>query len=604
MDTRLFYRKRQGRSYIPPESSDEDCLDSDDSDLDKTYVPERLTGSQSGDSSSSEENCDEPDEVGVPCVSNTEQIVEPEVGDNLPQAQSPSRCNVPKLNLLWKRNTVKSVFPSPVWTGEIPPSTEVFSPLTYFKKIFDSSIIDYICQQTNLYSKQCDVANTFSVTSTEIEQFIGIAFYMSLIAIPGNRRYWNKKCGVKQVSDVMTLRRWEQIKRYLHFADNTQQHSAPDRLFKVRMVSDMLRKNLSKIPIEEHLAVDEQIVPFKGHSSLKQYNPKKPKKWGYKIYCIAGASGIIYDFEVYSGPVNQPSHLPNVNASGNVVLRLAERIPKYKNHKLFYDNWFCSPELQVELVKCGIHSLGTVQLNRVRNNKMPSDAEMKKQGRGTSVESTASVSGYDLILVKWQDNRCVSLLGTFSGTHPESQVARYDKKTKQRIQIKCPKIVKEYNKFMGGVDTIDSLLALYRTKIRSKKYYMRLFFHLLDMSCVVAWLLYKRACHEDSIEEKTQMALFDFKLDIAESLCWSGKPSKRQSLDSSPGSGTKKRRQPNTANADIRKDRIDHWPNYCEKSARCKYNKCQKITKIMCTKCNTYLCFVPDRNCFYNFHNV
>ncbi|XP_047100243.1 uncharacterized protein LOC124718660 [Schistocerca piceifrons] len=35
--------------------------------------------SQSGDSSSSEENCDEPDEVGVHCVSNTEQIVAPEV---------------------------------------------------------------------------------------------------------------------------------------------------------------------------------------------------------------------------------------------------------------------------------------------------------------------------------------------------------------------------------------------------------------------------------------------------------------------------------------------------------------------------------------------
>ncbi|XP_049782752.1 piggyBac transposable element-derived protein 3-like [Schistocerca cancellata] len=428
MDTRLFYRKRQERSYIPPESSDKDCFDSDDSDLDKTYVPERVTGSQSGDSSSSEEDCDEPDEVGVPCVSNTEQIVGPEVGDNLPQAQSPSRCNVPKLNLLWRRNTVKCVFPSPVWIGEIPPSTEVFSPLTYFKKIFDSSIIDYICHQTNLYSKKCDVANTFSVTSTEIEQFIGIAFYMSLFAIPGNRGYWNKKCGVKQVSDVMTLRRWEQIKRYLHFADNTQQHSAPDRLFKARMVSEMLRNNLSKISIEEHLAVDEQIVLFKGHSSLKQYNPKKPKNWGYNIYCVAGASGIIYDFEVYSGPVNQSSNLPNVNVSGNVVLRLAERIPKYKNHKLFYDNWFCSPELQVELVKGGIHSLGTVQLNRVRNNKIPSDAEMKKQGRGTSVESTASVSRYDLILVKWQDNRCVSLLGTFSGTYPESKVARYDKK--------------------------------------------------------------------------------------------------------------------------------------------------------------------------------
>jgi hypothetical protein len=94
--------------------------------------------------------------------------------------------------------------------------------MEYFKQIFDKSMGEYICQQTNLYSKQCDVANTFSVTTTEMEQFIGIAFNMSLSAIPGNRRYWNNKCGVKQLSNVMTVRRWEQIKRYLHFSDNSQ----------------------------------------------------------------------------------------------------------------------------------------------------------------------------------------------------------------------------------------------------------------------------------------------------------------------------------------------------------------------------------------------
>ena len=106
------------------------------------------------------------------------------------------------------------------------------------------------------------------------------------------------------------------------------------------------------------------------------------------------------------------------------MLRLAERVPKHKNHKLFYDNWFCSPELQVELIKVGTHSLGTVQLNKVKNNKMPSDTEMKKQGRGSSFEQIAAASGQDLILVKWQDNRCVSLLSTFAGTFPESHITR------------------------------------------------------------------------------------------------------------------------------------------------------------------------------------
>ena len=56
--------------------------------------------------------------------------------------------------------------------------------------------------------------------------------------------------------------------------------------------------------MEENLSIDEQIVPFKGRISLKQYNPQKPHKWGYKIYFISGSSGFAYNFEIYSGKEN------------------------------------------------------------------------------------------------------------------------------------------------------------------------------------------------------------------------------------------------------------------------------------------------------------
>ena len=49
---------------------------------------------------------------------------------------------------------------------------------------------------------------------------------------------------------------------------------------------------------ETHVAVDEQVVPFKGASSLKRYLPKKPKKWGYKLWALAGVSRYVYTFEV------------------------------------------------------------------------------------------------------------------------------------------------------------------------------------------------------------------------------------------------------------------------------------------------------------------
>lgn len=62
--------------------------------------------------------------------------------------------------------------------------------------------------------------------------------------------------------------------------------------------------------------------------------------------------------------------------------------------------------------------------------------------------------------VKWFDNRPVTLLSTFTGANPITQVQRWDKKQKEAVQVPCPNIVTVYNKSMGGVDLMDSLIAL------------------------------------------------------------------------------------------------------------------------------------------------
>lgn len=101
--------------------------------------------------------------------------------------------------------------------------------------------------------------------------------------------------------------------------------------------------------MSEKLTIDEQMVPFKGRNRLKQYLPSKPKKWGYKILISTGSDEIPHNLEVYNGRVNQPPELPDVGASGNAILRLAQPIPKEENYKFFFDNWFTSVPLVVTL---------------------------------------------------------------------------------------------------------------------------------------------------------------------------------------------------------------------------------------------------------------
>lgn len=50
---------------------------------------------------------------------------------------------------------------------------------------------------------------------------------------------------------------------------------------------------------------------------------------------------------------------PDLKPSSNIGLRMAEVIPQNCNYLLYFDNWFSSPELFIELAKVGIHALGT-----------------------------------------------------------------------------------------------------------------------------------------------------------------------------------------------------------------------------------------------------
>ncbi|CAK6951131.1 piggyBac transposable element-derived protein 2-like isoform X2 [Scomber scombrus] len=221
----------------------------------------------------------------------------------------------------------------------------------------------------------------------------------------------------------------------------------------------------------------------------------------------------------------------------------------------------------------------------------------------------AVVGETTLHVVKWYDNHPVTLLSDYIEASPVKEVERWDRKQKVNIKVPCPAVVKEYNKNMGGVDLLDSLIALYRNKIRSKKWYHRLVFHLLDMTIVTAWLLYRRDCDGTGIRKEEQMRLYTFKSYIAEGLCKSGKCLDRKRGRSSSTIDNeymeKKRRGPTAAIpiSDVRLDATAHWIEMSDKKGRCKVPGCNGTPKVKCQKCDIRLCFTSTSNCFLKFHS-
>ena len=282
---------------------------------------------------------------------------------------------------------------TPAASSELPTSESISAPSEYFKRFFDETIMNYIVAQSNLYAVQQNLSKPLGPTKKELAKFIAVILKMSLMPLFRSRLYWSAAYGIEQVSSIMGKVRFEHIKRNIHFNNNsvmpTSEEENFDRLFKIRPLLDHLRSKFKTISIDQKACVDEQIVAFKGRSKLKQYVPSKPHKYGYKVFVLCNLSGIIHNFEVYTGRIAPPQNGPDLGPSSNIVITLSEDVPSNRNHLLYCDNWFTSLQLQLELWKRGIFFLGTVRNNRLRGCKLLTDKELKVKGRGVTMKKNA-----------------------------------------------------------------------------------------------------------------------------------------------------------------------------------------------------------------------
>lgn len=99
----------------------------------------------------------------------------------------------------------------------------------------------------------------------------------------------------------------------------------------------------------------------------------------------------------------------------------------------------------------------------------------------------------NVILVKWKDNRVVSLLSNAVGVSPLSKARRYSFDQKTHIEIPQPAVVSSYNKNMGGVDRADQNISCYRISIRGKKWYFPLITWMIDASLCNAYQLARQS---------------------------------------------------------------------------------------------------------------
>nr|CAH7717483.1 unnamed protein product [Callosobruchus chinensis] len=176
--------------------------------------------------------------------------------------------------------------------------------------------------------------------------------------------------------------RFDMILSNLHANDNSKiPADNQDKLYKLRPFMDKVNETFEKLyQGTREVSVDESMILFKGRSSLKQYNPMKPIKRGYKLWCLADQKGYIMAYDVYQGKnQTQSDKFPGFGLGEKVVLSLTEK-EWGKNRK------------------------------KIHASNLTPDKKLK---RG---DYDYRFSNLDIGIFKWKDNKAIHFCSNYHGT--------------------------------------------------------------------------------------------------------------------------------------------------------------------------------------------
>ena len=110
------------------------------------------------------------------------------------------------------------------------------------------------------------------------------------------------------------------------------------------------------------LSIDEQMVGTRCRVGFIQYMPKKPTKFGIKIWTLAEAcTGYCLQFQIYTGKSDDGQEN---GLAYRVVTDLLSSQFLHKNHHVYFDNYFTTVALVQDLAKNATYTCVTIRSDR------------------------------------------------------------------------------------------------------------------------------------------------------------------------------------------------------------------------------------------------
>ena len=490
-------------------------------------------------------------------------------------------------------------FPFSGSSGLKVPTTDFDDPVNIFNHFFDDELIEYIVTETNRYADNFLETNELTPSARaqnwketngrEMRLFLAILIYMGIVQKPVEEWYWSKRQSICTpfVSEIMSYRRFQLLMKFLHFTNNETfdiaSHPQP-KLKKIFEIFQITCRKFQEVYIpEKDITVDESLVPYKGRLGYKQYIPSKRARFGVKMYELCEShSGYIWNMICYTGK-DTPFHseYKKYGSTTACVMTLAHDLLN-KGYCLSLDNFYTSPELAELLIAKKTDVYGTIRPTR---KNLPPAMKNEKLQRG----KTIAFQKGKMCVLKWQDKKPVCILSTI---HNSENV---EIKSRNKTVLK-PKAIADYNLTMGGVDKSDQCISYYPAiRNQQKKYYKKLFRHLLDQVIWNSFVLY----------QKTGGTLrhLEFRMKLVEGLVQSNKEPNvsHKNLGKNPGSILRLTARhfpsnvPSTEQKTNRTRRCVVCSNIVDENGKRK----RRESRYQCEICNVGLCVTP---CFEKYH--
>ncbi|XP_054706863.1 uncharacterized protein LOC129216672 [Uloborus diversus] len=359
----------------------------------------------------------------------------------------------------------------------------VTNPLNSWELYIDDSMIQIIVECTNIFIEKC--APNFSrdrdarkTDALEIRALLGLLYMCGLHKTSrlNVRDLWaTDGTGVSIFRTTMSYKRFLFLLRCMRFDNihDRKQRQLYDKLAAIRDFFQSFVTNCQKYyTLGEYVTIDKKLEPFRGRCGFRQYMPKKPAKYGIKIFALVDARTFYTsNMEVYVGC--QPDGPYKVSNSPDDVVKHFMK-PLYKSGRnLTTDNWYTSYKLAKDLLSEKITLVGTMRKDK---RQIPVDFKMCK---GREIHSSIFGFQQDATLVSYvpKKSKCVILLSTM---HNDDAI---DIDTGD---AKKPENITFYNCTKAAVDVVDEMAANYSTARKTNRWPLVIFYSILNVAAINA----------------------------------------------------------------------------------------------------------------------